>query len=80
MKQSTIPVMALSVLCLGAIPGMAAPGKASLRARGEVPEMPYDPNTVAGCTWWYDNDGFMSCDELLGFMGIPLDSFISWVR
>jgi hypothetical protein len=50
MKQSTIPAMALSVLCLGAIPGMAAPGKASLRARGEVPEMPYDPNTVAGYT------------------------------
>ncbi|KAK4195366.1 hypothetical protein QBC40DRAFT_259052 [Triangularia verruculosa] len=40
--------------------------------------MPYDPNTIAGCTWWHDNDGFISCDELLGFIGIPLDRFIIW--
>lgn len=63
-----------------AVPGRRVAGRASLRVRDEVPHMPYDPNTTSECTWWYDNDGGMSCQDLLSFLALSGAQFAYWVR
>ncbi|KAL2211785.1 hypothetical protein CC79DRAFT_1378678 [Sarocladium strictum] len=44
------------------------------------PTHPYDPNTHPGCTWWWNNDGEVSCKDLLGStgFGITIDDLLAW--
>ncbi|KAL4860890.1 hypothetical protein BDV12DRAFT_204586 [Aspergillus spectabilis] len=32
--------------------------------RDKVPSFPYDPDTTSHCTWWWDNDGSIPCEEM----------------
>lgn len=50
-----------------------------LEARGADPTMPYDPSTTAGCIWWWDNDGFLTCEERIETWGIEPEDFFLWV-
>lgn len=46
----------------------------------QTPNMPFDPNTIATCTWWWDNDGSISCKNMPAEWGISMDNFLAWVR
>ena len=50
-----------------------------LDARGAEPTMPYDSNTTPGCIWWWDNDGFLTCEERVNTWGITFEEFFLWV-
>ncbi|KAK4186788.1 hypothetical protein QBC35DRAFT_475109 [Podospora australis] len=84
MKYPTAPVSILSVLSVGATLSRAAPGaniqvgRSRHHVRDDVPIMPHDPNTNADCTWWWDNDGSFSCDELLDLFGVSREDFVFW--
>jgi hypothetical protein len=59
---------------------LASSRGATFRARDESPNMPHDPNANSACTWWYDNDGGMSCADLFSLFAISPAQFASWVR
>ncbi|KAK3896642.1 hypothetical protein C8A05DRAFT_39811, partial [Staphylotrichum tortipilum] len=40
--------------------------------------MAHDPNATSACTWWYDNDGGMSCPDLLSLFSITPAQFAFW--
>ncbi|KAF2004067.1 carbohydrate-binding module family 50 protein [Amniculicola lignicola CBS 123094] len=46
--------------------------------RDETPGLPFDPNTSKYCTWWYDNDGSVSCSGMPGAWGMSLADFLRW--
>jgi hypothetical protein len=47
--------------------------------RDETPSMPYDPDTTSYCTWWWDNDGSIACNDIPSAWGITLADFRRWV-
>lgn len=47
-------------------------------AADQVPNLPYDPNTWPGCTYWYDNYGDMTCLEAVDYNFMKLDDMIKW--
>lgn len=47
-------------------------------AADEVPNLPYDPATWPGCTFWYDNYGDMTCVETAAYYYIKLADMIKW--
>lgn len=44
----------------------------------EVPNLPYDPATWPGCTFWYDNYGDMTCVETVAYYYVKLADMIKW--
>lgn len=44
-----------------------------------TPNMPFDPNTDPNCSWWWDNDGSISCKDMPSEWGITLTDFVRWV-
>lgn len=43
------------------------------------PKYPTDPNATPYCQWWWDNDGSVSCEEMLEYLEIPMVDFVRWV-
>jgi hypothetical protein len=43
--------------------------------RDDTPQLPYGPETTPYCTWWIDNDGSSSCQDILSTWLIPLNDF-----
>jgi hypothetical protein len=52
---------------------------ASASRRDEKPLLPYDPNTTESCTWWFENDGSVACDDMPAAWAITLADFRRWV-
>jgi hypothetical protein len=50
------------------------------KIKDATPNYPFDPNTVASCTWWWDHDGSLSCEAMPREWGITLENFLKWVR
>ncbi|CAF3562915.1 unnamed protein product [Fusarium graminearum] len=46
--------------------------------RDTAPGYPYDPNTSAHCTWWFDMDTPTTCDDLLKHNSITIEQFRRW--
>ncbi|KAJ5165060.1 uncharacterized protein N7500_006890 [Penicillium coprophilum] len=46
--------------------------------RDETPSMSYDPETTSYCTWWWDNDGSIACENIPSAWGISLADFRRW--
>ena len=67
----------LPALGLGAI--ARQPSAAELYARADKPNFPYDKNTTPYCSFWYDNDESMSCQDIISVFAIPMEKFVSWV-
>ncbi|KAL2834118.1 hypothetical protein BJY01DRAFT_253182 [Aspergillus pseudoustus] len=61
---------------LGASMSLAARGY--VRRGGDTPQLPYDPDTTPYCTWWVDNAGSSSCQNILSDWLISLDDFRRW--
>ena len=53
--------------------------KKSNRARDTTPNLPFDPNTIKSCSYWWDTDGSFDCLEFLDFAAISLAELIRWV-
>ena len=45
---------------------------------GNEPSLQWDPDTVADCMGWYDNDGSLSCEEALDLFGVTPEEFHVW--
>ncbi|KAL4863495.1 hypothetical protein BDV12DRAFT_202033 [Aspergillus spectabilis] len=43
-----------------------------------TPNLPFDPDTTGYCSWWWDNDGSVSCEELSEMYFFELDDFLRW--
>ncbi|KLU90373.1 hypothetical protein MAPG_09335 [Magnaporthiopsis poae ATCC 64411] len=72
--------LALSAFAVGAVL-LALPAQVAGRVvvgRDAKPGLPSDPNTVASCSWWHDNDGSMSCSETVDFYALSLADFVYW--
>jgi hypothetical protein len=56
------------VAALAALPRWTSASSADrpkfLTTRDAAPQMPYDPNTIQTCTWWYDNYLDLSCTDV----------------
>lgn len=92
-KRNTMDLFGkrLTIALLGAVMLLAAgnvqasprptqpPGRYRLSLMDETPNFPFDPNTVAPCTWWWDNDGSISCQNMPSEWGISLADFLRWV-
>ncbi|KAF9894401.1 hypothetical protein FE257_007904 [Aspergillus nanangensis] len=46
--------------------------------RDASPNSPSDPNTIATCTWWWDNDGSIACKDMPFEWGISMEDFLRW--
>ncbi|KAH7010891.1 uncharacterized protein B0I36DRAFT_257223 [Microdochium trichocladiopsis] len=72
------------LLSFGSFHALASPLSAEQSASvdfhllSDEPQMPYDENTIAECTWWYDNDGSVTCTNLLRNWGVPVADFLFW--
>ncbi|KAG9250036.1 uncharacterized protein F5Z01DRAFT_630406 [Emericellopsis atlantica] len=40
--------------------------------------MPHDPDTNPDCSWWWDNDGSISCEDMPREWGISREDFLAW--
>lgn len=73
-------VVAASGLPVLAFAGInQVPVASTLQARDAKPGFPYDENTTSYCSFWYDNDGSMSFQDVISVFGVPLDKFLRWV-
>jgi hypothetical protein len=64
---------------VAAIPRPQANETAPMRLMDDSPNYPHDPNTVASCTWWWDNDGQIPCADMPFEWGISMENFLRWV-
>ncbi|KAK4247525.1 hypothetical protein C7999DRAFT_14483 [Corynascus novoguineensis] len=55
---------------------LAAPS--AVRVRDAVPNYPVAPDTTPYCSWWWDNDGSISCEDMPDIWDITLDDFVRW--
>lgn len=46
---------------------------------GNEPGFPYAPDTTPYCSFWYDNDGYLSFEDFLYLVYLPAESFVGWV-
>ncbi|KAL8351485.1 hypothetical protein RB598_006322 [Gaeumannomyces tritici] len=53
-------------------------GPDTVSIMGDEPKMPHDPATNPSCTWWYDNDGGLSCFDIMDIFGITGGQFAYW--
>lgn len=65
------------VLSLLAISGALA--KNGKLRRDWEPKYQHDPSTAPYCSWWYDNDGSITCKDIPASWDITLDYFRRWV-
>jgi hypothetical protein len=66
------------VLAALSVEVVSSPSERLIR-RDEKPTLPYDPQTIASCTWWWDNQGDLSCSELADSFGVTVAQFVQWV-
>lgn len=50
-----------------------------VKARAEVPQFDHDPRTIKTCTWWWDNDGSVSCEGIPSYWAITDAQWKKWV-
>lgn len=55
-------------------------GDPQMSLMGPNPLLPYDPNTISSCTFWYDNHGGIECEEMPEFWEIEEAQWFRWVR
>ncbi|KFY77881.1 hypothetical protein V499_02829 [Pseudogymnoascus sp. VKM F-103] len=70
-------VLTLSLAAAQLAASAAVKGPA-IQARGESPSFPFDPETTADCTLWYDTVGASTCLKLLEVNAIPIADFVKW--
>ena len=78
-----ISITGLLLLVFGVAGVAAQAGAAGSEFRREagnaIPKYPYDANTTRRCTWWYDSDGSLGCEDLDTVYGVSLVDFLQWV-
>ncbi|KAL1954011.1 hypothetical protein VTO42DRAFT_1832 [Malbranchea cinnamomea] len=52
--------------------------RAGVGIYGISPNLPFDPNTTEYCTYWYDNNGGLTCEQVVMNNFITLEDFIRW--
>lgn len=52
----------------------------SVVADGSIPGFKTDPNTTKFCSFWYDNQGSSSCQDIVAdFVSGTMEDFLRWV-
>lgn len=78
-------IRALSILAAALISSshvgftvLAAPSK-DVTVMDAKPNYPSDPNTTPYCSWWWDNDDSVHCEDIPEAFDITMDDFVRWV-
>ncbi|KAL4869532.1 hypothetical protein BDV12DRAFT_196162 [Aspergillus spectabilis] len=71
MGRSSLPAFIVLLYLSGAL------GSRTKFRRDEIPSFPYDPDTTPYCTWWWDNDGSIPCEDMPATWGISLNPSVS---
>jgi hypothetical protein len=51
-----------------------------LRFMDDIPLYPIDPNTIKPCRVYWDNEGEISCQDVINGFQVTLSEFRYWVR
>lgn len=51
-----------------------------MRLMGPDPRFPHHESASPYCTWWYDNQGGIPCEEMPAFWDITVAQWHLWVR
>ncbi|KAK0641333.1 hypothetical protein B0T16DRAFT_419663 [Cercophora newfieldiana] len=70
LAQSLVHIKMSSFKRCGLLVGLVA---ARTALAGSKPSYPYDPSTATNCVWWYDNNGFDSCDSIASSNWLSVD-------
>ena len=68
-----------SVFLFGALALFAHVAAAKFKPLSETPIYPYDSNTTPYCSYWFDSDGSLSCQDLYDIFALNPTNFIRWV-
>lgn len=49
------------------------------RRAGSTPGLPHDDKTTESCTWWFDYNEVMACNDVLQGNQITIEQFKRWV-
>lgn len=79
---SLVGLAAVGLRSAAALPSVEVASNATgeMHIMDESPNFPSDPNTIVTCTWWWDNDGSISCQNMAAEWGISMANFLAWVR
>jgi hypothetical protein len=72
-------VRSLVLLAAASNLGSALAAPPMMEIRDAVPHYPSYPDTTSYCSWWWDNDGSISCEEMPDAWGFTWDDFVRWV-
>ncbi|EGY17220.1 LysM domain-containing protein [Verticillium dahliae VdLs.17] len=85
MPSVTISSTMLAGLLLMLVPASSAAPRPQAREdvpmrllQDAKPAFPYDPNTIAKCSWWWDNEGQIPCANMPAEWGITMQDFLRW--
>ncbi|KAI1860817.1 uncharacterized protein JN550_011279 [Neoarthrinium moseri] len=80
MAVRNLVLLAAALVGSGSNPGSVALAASSgdMEAMDAQPNYPSDPNTTPYCSWWWDNDGSIPCEDMPDAWGITMDDFVRW--
>lgn len=76
--QRASAIAAAATSTATALPKRIMHGGISLLS-GDTPGYPPASNSSPYCTWWFDADGYETCEELAAFWDITMEDFVRWV-
>ena len=79
---SLIPLFALSWAATLPEPKLNSEGQLARslqKARGIEPLFPTDPGAPEDCTYWFDNEGGVTCQALVTSFATSMEELLSWV-
>lgn len=81
MHSKSVSFAVVSTILVGGSAVVAHPPSTyGIQARDGKPSFPFDKDTISSCTFWYDNDGSMTCEDVISVFGVSMDNFVRWVR
>ncbi|KAF7558113.1 hypothetical protein G7Z17_g83 [Cylindrodendrum hubeiense] len=54
------------------------PQNGRIKLQGVSPKYPSHPDTTKYCSWWWDNDGSVSCKDIPDTWSIRMEDFLRW--
>ena len=75
----TMAVRSMIFLAAASNLGSVLGAPPTMEIKDASPNYPTYPDTSPYCSWWWDNDGSISCEEMPDAWGFTWDDFVRWV-
>ncbi|KAK8146894.1 hypothetical protein G3M48_002469 [Beauveria asiatica] len=76
LRATALPLAAILLSSAGVV--AHPPRGQTVEARDGVPGLPFHTGTTPYCSFWYDNDGSMTCEDVIIAFGLSMDQFGKW--